>query len=206
MEQRKPRKLPQVLTEDERKALLKVPNVKAPTGIRNRCMLGLMVNAGLRVSEVIGKEGANLEDAGGLRLDHIDLDTGELKIINGKGNVDRNLWLDQADVELLKKWLMVRPQTEHDLVFCTLNGEKVQNRYMRAMIERVGKKAGINRRVHPHLLRHTYLTDLYRETKNIRMVQKVAGHADLSTTEIYTHIYDEEIKEAMRKLRSVGTK
>lgn len=200
MSPKKGRKLPHVLNETEQEAVLKVPNVKAPTGLRNRVMLGLTLNAGLRVSEVIGKERTE-PVIGGLRLDHVDLDTGELKIINGKGNVDRNLWLNDDDLELLKQWLKIRPKADHSLIFCTLKGDRINNRYVRAMLERCGKKAGINRRVYPHLLRHSYLTDLYRETKDIRMVQKVAGHSDLSTTEIYTHIYDADVKKAMKNRR-----
>lgn len=204
MREKRSRKLPQVLADDEREALLKVPNVETATGIRNRCLLGLMVNAGLRVSELVGKEGYGLDDPdrlGGLQLDHVNLDTGELKVINGKGKVDRNLWMDQTDIDLLKRWIKKRPQADHSLIFCTLKGEKIYNRYIRAMLERTGKKAGIGRRVHPHLLRHTCLTDLYKETKDIRLIQKVAGHADLSTTMIYTHIHDEQVKDAMKGLR-----
>ena len=102
MNRKNGRKLPQVLNDTEQEAILNVPNLKAPTGLRNRVMLGLMLVAGLRVSEIIGKESTDPAE-GGLRLDHVDLDTGELKIINGKGNVDRNLWLDDDELELLNR-------------------------------------------------------------------------------------------------------
>jgi site-specific recombinase XerD len=101
----------------------------------------------------------------------------------------------------LKRWIKVRPQVEHSLIFCTLKGEKINNRYVRAILERTGKKAGIGKRVHSHLLRHTCLTDPYKDTKDIRLIQKVAGHADLSKTMIYTHIHDEQVKDAMKRLR-----
>ena len=138
---------------------------------------------------------------GGLRLDHVELETGKLKIINGKGNVDRNLWLNDDELGILKSWLKIRPKADHDLIFCTLKGSRINNRYVRAMIERIGIRAGINRRIYPHLLRHSCLTDLYKATKDIRMVQKIAGHSNLSTTEIYTHIYDADVEKAMKNLR-----
>ncbi len=198
----KGRKLPQVLNQQEVEALLKIPNKRAATGLRNRAILGLMVNAGLRVSEVIGKEGEDdLKNCGGLRLDHIDLKTGDLRIVNGKGGVDRNLAMNDEDVEILKKWLKVRPATDHNLVFCTLKGERMENRYLRSMVARIAKKAGIKRRVYPHLLRHTALTDLYSDTKNVLLVQNAAGHRSPNTTQIYVHITADDVKDAMRKLR-----
>ena len=69
------------------------------------------------------------------------------------------------------------------------------------MVERYCKKAGIPKDIHPHTLRHTFATDLYRETKNIRLVQKALGHADLSTTMIYTHIVDDELEDALKTFR-----
>ncbi len=200
MSQKKGRKLPQILNEAEQEAILKVPNVKVPTGLRNRTMLGFMLYAGLRVSEIIGKERKEPAE-GGLRLDHVELETGKLKIVNAKGHVDRNLWLNDDELELFKRWLKIRPKADHDLVFCTLKGGRINNRYIRAMIERIGIRAGISRRVYPHLLRHSCLTDLYKDTKDIRMVQKIAGHSNLSTTEIYTHIYDADVEKAMKNLR-----
>ncbi len=200
MGQKKGRKLPQVLNEAEQEAILKIPNVKVSTGLRNRVMLGLMLDAGLRVSEIIGKERTKPVD-GGLRLNHVDLETGGVKVVNGKGNVDRNLWLNDDELELLKSWLKIRPNADHDLIFCTLKGSRINNRYVRAMLKRIGIRAGINRRIYPHLLRHSCLTDLYKNTKDIRMVQKIAGHSNLSTTEIYTHIYDADVEKAMKNIR-----
>ena len=87
-------------------------------------------------------------------------------------------------------------------VFTTLVGKAVSGRYVQQMIRRCGAKAGIEKRVHPHILRHTFATDLHCETRNIRLVQKALGHADLSTTMIYTHVCDYEIMSAMRQLRT----
>ena len=87
------------------------------------------------------------------------------------------------------------------LLFTTLEGKLLSDRYLRVMVKRYGTKAGVLKDVHPHTLRHTFATDLYRETKNIRLVQKALGHADLSTTMIYTHIVDDELEDALKTFR-----
>ena len=83
------------------------------------------------------------------------------------------------------------------LVFTTLPGADIKPSYLRGMIQNKARKAGIEKRVHFHLLRHTYMTRLYQRTKDIRVVQEVAGHASIATTQIYTHVSGEDIREAM---------
>ena len=187
------RKLPNVLTEEERVSLLKQPNRRAPTGLRNLCMIRLMLNAGLRSSEVLN-----------LMVRDLDWFCGKLAVRQGKGQKDRILWINESDLELLKSWRERRP-AQSDLLFTTLKGDPVSSRYLRSMVARVADKAGIEKRVHPHLLRHSFATDLYRETKNIRLVQKALGHEDLSTTMIYTHIVDDELEDALRNFRAETT-
>jgi site-specific recombinase XerD len=86
-------------------------------------------------------------------------------------------------------------------VFTTLDGKPVSNRYVQEMVKRYAAKAGIDKDVHPHTLRHTFATDLYRQTTNIRLTQKALGHANLATTQIYTHIVDEELEGALKSFR-----
>ena len=183
------RKLPDVLTNEEREALLKQPNKKAITGLRNLCIITLMLNAGLRVSEVLH-----------LRPGHIDFMRGKITIKEGKGSKDRILWVGEEDLQLLQEWQERRPAGEY--FFCNLKGGQLIDRYIRQLVKRLGKKAGINKDVYPHLLRHTFATDLLRQTKNIRIVQKALGHSDISTTAIYTHIIDDEMEEALKFFRS----
>ena len=152
-------------------------------------MIRLMLNAGLRSSEVLN-----------LKVNDLNWMSGKLSIRQGKGQKDRILWLNEEDLELLQLWRERHPE-QRDLLFTTLQGRPVSDRYLRAMVKRVADKAGIEKRVHPHLLRHSFATDLYRETKNIRLVQKALGHEDLSTTMIYTHIVDEELEDALRNFR-----
>lgn len=182
------RVIPETLTPEDQAALLRQPNRRAPTGLRNLCMLRLMLNAGLRASEVIALQPGN-----------IDCNSGKLTIKQGKGKKDRILWIGEDDLALIRRWKEKRPQSPY--LFPTLKGDKLDDRYLRQMVKRYAQRAGIEQDVHPHTLRHTFATDLYRQTKNIRLVQKALGHADLSTTMIYTHIVDDELEDALKSLR-----
>ncbi len=185
------KKLPVVLSEDERERLLQQPSKRYPTGERNLAMIHLMLNVGLRLSE-----------ATALRWRDLDLLTGKLLVKEGKGAKDRTLWIGEADIERLGAWRIRQAtlcQAEH--VFSTLKGTRISNRYVQAMLGRYVKRAGIEKRVSPHTLRHTFATDLYAETLKIRLVQKALGHSDLSTTMIYTHVFDPEVEDALKSFR-----
>jgi len=184
------KKLPEFLTEEESKALLKVPSPRYDTGLRNLTMLRLMLDAGLRASEVLNLCAAD-----------VDLNSGKLLVREGKGGKDRTLWLSDAALALVRRWRVRRP-VQGELLFTTLKGEPIDSRYLREMVKRTGRKAGIKKDVHPHMLRHTFATKFYRDTKNIVMVQKALGHEDLSTTMIYTHVVDDELEAAMRSHNS----
>ena len=189
-----PKRLPVTLTGHEQQALLAQPNPRYPTGERNRLLLRLMLDTGLRLAEATALEWA-----------HIDVVTARLLVRQGKGAKDRVLWLGDSLVEGLGRWrkrqAAVCPETPVH-VFTTLEGRTLKHRYVQEMVRRYAGRAHIKKRVTPHVLRHTFATDLYRETGKIRLVQKALGHSDLSTTMIYTHIYDEEVEAAMRCLRA----
>jgi site-specific recombinase XerD len=124
----------------------------------------------------------------------------KLSIIDGKGGKDRVLWVSPALRGLIGRWLEVRP--ESTWLFPSRTGSQVHRQSVHRTIQNYAEKAGIPNadEVGPHTLRHTFATRLYRETKNIRLVQKALGHSDLSTTMIYTHIVDEELADAMQAL------
>lgn len=185
----KSKKIPEVLSLEEITVLLKQPNPRYPTGLRNLCLMRVMLDSGLRASEV-------------LKLTTFDIDwrSGKLKVRQGKGNKDRILWLNEDCLLLLQRWREKRP-INTNFLFPTLDGNQLDDRYLRTMVKRYGLKAGISKDVHPHMLRHTFATDLYSQTKNIRMVQKALGHSDLSTTMIYTHIVDDEMENALKNFR-----
>ncbi|MFC2108519.1 tyrosine-type recombinase/integrase [Candidatus Bipolaricaulota bacterium] len=187
------RKLPEVLTTQEQAALLNQPNPRYPTGERNRLMMSVMLNTGLRLSE-----------ATGLQWRDLDLNSGKLFVRQGKGAKDRVLWVGSHDLLLLRQWKERQAATAAGFsghVFTTLDGKPVSGRYVQQMVKRYAVKAEIEKNIHPHTLRHTFATDLHRESRNIRLVQKVLGHADLSTTMIYTHVHDEEVATALKSLR-----
>lgn len=150
------------------------------------------MNAGLRLSEITN-----------LKWENINLIIGRIKVVNGKGAKDRFLWINEKTLELLRhcKERQIEEIGRCDYIFTTLKGSPVLNRYIQDMINRYSKKAGIDKNISPHTLRHTFATDLYRETKNIRIVQKALGHSDLSTTMVYTHIVDDEMEEALKSFR-----
>jgi len=185
----RPAKLPTVLNGAEQRSILSEPNKKCPTGLRNFAMLKIFLNLGLRSSEALN-----------LKASCIDWQSGKVIIVAGKGERDRVLWLTDEDLTTLKAWLDIRPN-ESDYLFCTLQGARMSDRYVRDFVGRYAKKAGINKRVHPHALRHTFATDLLRESKNIRLVQKALGHVSISTTMIYTHIVDEQLESALKQFR-----
>jgi integrase/recombinase XerD len=184
-----PKKLPEFLTDDELDALLAQPNRKCPTGLRNACIMCLMSYAGLREAEALS-----------LKVRDINWQTGKFTVRGGKGGKDRFLHLRPDTLALLEKWRDSRP-VQSPLLFTTLQGEAINSRYIRTMVKREASQAGIAKDVHPHMLRHTFATKIYRQTRDIRLTQKALGHADLSTTMIYTHVIDEELDEAMRNLR-----
>ena len=190
------RRLPEVLTDGERRRLLAQPNVKSPTGLRHHCMMRLMLNLGLRASEVLKLESGD-----------IDWTSGKVHIRQGKGAKDRILWLNDEDLDVLGRWKQVRAELVGHLsgsLFSTLKGDRIDSRQLRATVKRLARKADIEKDVHPHTLRHTFATDLYRNTKNLRITQKALGHAHVSTTEIYTHIADDEVEDALKSFRAKG--
>ena len=144
--------------------------------------------SGLRAGEVLN-----------LTWRDMDLQTGKLLVRRGKGDKDRQVWVNGDTVELLRAWRERTPASRY--AFPTLKGTRMYDSALREMVKRRGIKAGIAKDVHPHMLRHTYATELYRETKDIRLVQKALGHAHLSTTMIYTHIVDDDMETAMRTFR-----
>lgn len=195
----KGRKLPEVLTEQECEALLAVPDTDTPTGLRNLCIIILMMFAGLKVSEIAGKEKQSADGTddqyyiqGGLKENDIDWQTGDITVQKKPRKPPRTVHLGQPLMKFLRMWRKIRPPSDMDLLFVTLAGKKLNNRYIREFLEQYGKKAQIQKRVHPSLLRHTYAAMLYRNSRNLMLVQRSLGHVDLATTSIYAEIIDRE--------------
>lgn len=185
------RRVPEVLSAEEQRALLAAPNRGCPTGLRNYWMLRLMLDLGLRSGEVRA-----------LAVQDIDWMTARLVVRRGKGGRDRVLWLAAPALEGLSDFRARREPPGAALLFTTLRGAPVSERYLRAAVKRLAERAGITKDVHPHTLRHSFGTDLYRRSGNLRVTQKALGHASISTTQIYTHVCDEELEAALRELRT----
>lgn len=185
------KKIPEFLTKEEQELLINVFNVRYITSHRNKTMVQLDLKTGLRLTELLD-----------LKWNHINLLTGQLKVVEGKGKKDRILWLSEDTLSILTIWKerQFKELGKVDYVFTNREGKQLVDRDIREMIVNYAKKAGITKDISPHTLRHSFATDLLRETKNIRLVQKALGHADLSTTMIYTHIVDDEFEEAMKRL------
>lgn len=180
---RKQKRLPAVLNRYEQYALLRQPNPKAPTGLRNLCIISLMLKIGLRVNEII-----NLKD------EDIDWNNGRLHVRKSGAAMERVLWVDEAEISLLRKWRELKiTNSEH--FFSTLDGSRLKDRYIREMVKRLARKAGIVKDVYPHLLRYTFAVDLMRETKDIHILQEALGHREASATQIYSKLLFEELKE-----------
>jgi len=187
------RKIPEVLTEKEQEALLAQPNPRYLTGHRNRMLLRLMLDTGLRLSEAIN-----------LRWRDIDLNSGKVMVRQGKGAKDRTLWTGEENLAALVAWRerqLAECSGAPENVFTTKAGGALAPRYVQRMVKRYAAKAGIEKDIHPHTLRHSFATDLYRETTNLRLTQKALGHASVSTTQVYTHIVDEELEGALKSFR-----
>ena len=187
------KKIPDVLTLDEQEKLLNQFNLRYITSQRNKTMIQLLLNTGLRLSEMTN-----------LKWNDIDLMTGQVKVVEGKGLKDRILWLDEETLTMLGKWKQrqFKEWGRSDLVFTTRTLHSLDGKAVRSMIKTYSDKAGIKKHITTHSLRHTFASDLLRETKNLRIVHKALGHADISSTQIYTHIVDEELEEALKSFRS----
>ncbi len=157
----------------EQMALLKQPNPRAPTGLRNLCIISIMLKAGLRVNEII-----NLKD------EDFEWEEGRVLIKASGAAKERTLWLDKPELTLLLRWRDIKPAAS-DRFFCTLDGSLLQDRYIREMVKRLAKKAGITKDVYPHLLRYTFAVEFMRITGDIDILQEALGHRDASATQNY---------------------
>jgi integrase/recombinase XerD len=191
--ERRCRRIPEVLTAEEQEGLFSQLDQNRLVDLRNLCMLKLMMDNGLRISEAIH-----------LQVRDVDWNNGSFVVRQGKGNRDRILYLNDENLALLKRWKEARP-IQCSLLFTTLQGHPVYDVYIRQVMKRITKKAHIDKNVHPHTLRHSFATDLYRYSKDIMLVQKALGHSDISTTMIYTHLVDDDLEDALRNFRKGKT-
>lgn len=187
---RLPARLPKYLTKDEASRLLSAPEGMEYEAVRDRAMLELLYASGLRVSELVGltPESANLQD-GWLR-------------VRGKGNKERLVPVHARALAALRVYLTERDKRFKNPgpeLFLGRTGRKLSRVQFWRRLKELGEKAGIKTKLHPHLLRHTFATHLLQGGADLRSVQEMLGHADLATTQIYTHLDSAALKAAHAK-------
>ncbi len=183
-----PRSLPKTLTEADVERLLDSGDTDAPLDLRDRAMLETLYATGLRVSELVG-----------LKLTAVNLNDGVLRV-TGKGNKDRLVPLGEEAVSWLRRYLAeARPvlmeKNLSDAVFVTARGDGMTRQAFWYLIKRRARAAGIERPLSPHTLRHAFATHLLNHGADLRVVQMLLGHSDISTTQIYTHVARERMKQ-----------
>jgi len=181
------RGLPKALTEEQVDALLAAPDTGKPLGLRDKAMLELMYATGLRVSELVG-----------LELSNINLNQGVVRVI-GKGQKERLVPIGDEAHESLSTYLSCsRPEllkgVQTDYVFVTTRKSGMTRQAFWYMVRRYAELCDVSRKLSPHMLRHSFATHLLNHGADLRVVQLLLGHSDLSTTQIYTHIAREGLK------------
>jgi len=182
------RSLPKSLTEAEVDSLLEAPTVTDPLGHRDRTMLEVLYATGLRVSELVS-----------LKHNQVNLNQGVMRVV-GKGNRERMIPLGEEAVVWLQKFmngprLEILLERQTDFLFPTRRGDRMTRQAFWHIIKRYSKKAGVEKELSPHTLRHAFATHLLNHGADLRVVQMLLGHSDLSTTQIYTHVARERLKE-----------
>lgn len=185
------RKLPELLSLAEIEQILAVPVTENPEGVRNRAMLELLYATGLRVSELVT-----------LGLNDVDLTAGYLRVL-GKGSKERIVPVGRSAIERMKQYLEVRgtllKKKIHAAFFVTRRGGSMTRQAFWEILKACTLRAGIKRHVSPHIFRHSFATHLLERGADLRAVQAFLGHADITTTEIYTHLNLRHLKEIASK-------
>ena len=181
------RPLPKSLTEEDVEALLAAPDLEEALGLRDRAMLELLYASGLRVSELVG-----------LKLGEVSLAQGVVRVF-GKGGKERLVPMGEECLEWLQRYMKeARPELLSgrmaDAMFVTRRGEAMTRQAFWYLIKRYAQRANINCSLSPHTLRHAFATHLLNHGADLRVLQMLLGHSDLSTTQIYTHVARERLK------------
>jgi integrase/recombinase XerD len=185
---RSPGRLPKVLSRDEVAQLLSQPRGNSPAAVRDRALLETMYACGLRASEAIA-----------LELSHLDLEAGVLRA-HGKGSKERIVPIGSKAIETLHAYLRsARPRLvgirDETHVFVNLRGGGLSRQGLYKIVQRHAKAVGLDRRMSPHTLRHTFATHLLAGGCDLRSLQEMLGHADIGTTQIYTHLSAERLRD-----------
>lgn len=187
-----PRNLPKTLTEQDVEQLLGAPDTDTPLGLRDRTMFEVLYASGLRVSELVS-----------LRISQVSLDMGVVRV-SGKGNKERLVPLGEEAMDWIRRYfengraVLLAGRVSDDL-FVTARGEGMTRQMFWYLIKKHARAGGLNKPLSPHTLRHAFATHLLNHGADLRVVQMLLGHADISTTQIYTHVARERLKQLHAK-------
>ncbi|WP_435197799.1 tyrosine recombinase XerC [Lactobacillus iners] len=187
------KKLPEFLYNDEMVKVLKSISTTTPLGLRNMALLELFYATGMRVSEI-----ANL------KLEQIDFEL-NLILVHGKGNKDRYVAFGEEAQTALNNYLvearkkLLLHKTDYGYVFLNSNGNRITSRGLEYIIKNIFLNAGVSASVHPHMLRHTFATQMLNNGADLRTVQELLGHESISTTQIYTHVTKQHLCDIYHK-------
>ena len=181
------RHLPDFLTQEEMELLLRMPKISTVLGLRDACILELLYSAGLRVSELVSLETRN-----------ISFEQGYIRVL-GKGGKERIVPLGDVALTLLSRYLyqgrpaLTKFADRH--LFLNRSGKEITRQSVWSLIKKYCKLSGIKKNISPHTLRHSFATHLLENGADLRSVQEMLGHADISTTQIYTHISQKHVRQ-----------
>lgn len=181
---------PQILSASEMQRLLKAARTQTWYGLRNHAMIATFCDTGLRLGELVA-----------LDVEDVDLHSMSIRVRNGKGSKERRVYMGRTLARALRKWMEVHPfNSTASACFCTRDGRRLDKRNVARIIERVAHRAGLDgRRVHPHLLRHSFATHFIKNGGNPFTLQRLLGHSDIKTTMIYVNLAGADLEEAQAK-------
>lgn len=186
---RKPKRLPIFMSAPEARRLSAAPPPDERQGPRDRAILLVLIMSGLRVSELVG-----------LDLSAVDRQTGTLRVF-GKGRKERLIPLSSSARGVIEGWLAIRPtRPGESALFTTAKGVRMTARMVQYLVRKAVRRAGLDPRISPHKLRHTFATHLYAQGTELRDIQELLGHANLTSTSIYTHTNVERLRDAVKSL------
>lgn len=182
----------EILIPDEVAGLMGQMSTRTSLGLRNRALFTVLYRAGLRHSEALG-----------LLPKDVDIEAGTIAVLHGKGDRSRIVGIDPGACDVIAQWIERRrrlgfgPEVRF---FLTMQGMPMKSSYLKALLPRLARKAGITKRVHPHGLRHTHAYELMMEGVEMPIIQRQLGHVSLATTSVYlNHIAPKQVIETMRK-------
>lgn len=184
------KKLPEFLDLEKTVKLVTSPSLDGVQGLRDRAILEVLYSTGMRVSELVG-----------LNEEHVDLISGAAKV-RGKGKKERMALLGKEAQSAVRNYLQARKGAARDAsgaLFLNKNGKRLTDRSVRRIIDKYVKKCSIEQKISPHSIRHSFATHLLNNGADLRSVQELLGHKNLSTTQIYTHLGTQRIKEIYSK-------